>query len=119
MGELSIEQDYKRIKDLRNYFGDTVKIWLDANQAWEKDQAIHALNRLNEFNIYMVEQPLDKSDLWGNREVMDNTSIPLMIDESIQEKKDLDNIIENKLANAVNLKFMKYDILSKLNGECK
>jgi len=107
VGELSIEQDYKRIKDLRDYFGNTVKIWLDANQAWEKDQAIHALNRLNEFNIYMVEQPLDKSDLWGNREVMDNTSIPLMIDESIQGKKDLDNIIENKLANAVNLKFMK------------
>lgn len=107
VGEFPFQEDYERIRVLREVLGKEVELWLDVNQAWERREAVEYINRLERFNLLMIEQPLDKEDYEGHKEVRDNTAVPIMLDESVQKAEDLEKVISLGCADAVNLKFMK------------
>lgn len=107
VGELEFDEDHQRIKLLRQVVGESINIWLDVNQAWDKCNALEYLNKLQPLSIFMVEQPLDQDDFLGHKYLKENSNTPIMLDESIQCESDLDLALELKCADAVNLKFMK------------
>jgi len=107
VGSLSFEEDYVRVRQLREQLGKGIGIWLDVNQGWNFEDAKRYIKALEEFNVMMVEQPLDQKDFEGHRELKNLTKIPLMLDESIQNAADLEKTIEKDYSRAVNLKPMK------------
>lgn len=107
VGELDFLEDYQRINTLRNFFGEAISLWLDVNQAWKMEEAVEYLTRLEKFNLLMVEQPLNRQDYKGHKFLKEHISIPLMLDESVQNEEDLKRVIKEKCADGVNLKFMK------------
>src|SRR5215831_15423659 len=57
-GGFSIEDDYQRVKAVREAVGPNVKLMLDANQGWDVPTAIRASNRMYDLDIVWLEEPL-------------------------------------------------------------
>ena len=54
---------------------------VDANSGWTLQQALDLIPALNECGVEFIEQPLDKDDLNGMRELYEKSPIPLIADE--------------------------------------
>ncbi|PYV84556.1 MAG: hypothetical protein DMG05_24420 [Acidobacteria bacterium] len=55
-GGYSIQDDYDRVKAVRNLVGPKVRLMLDANQGWDVATAIQASNKLYDLNITWLEE---------------------------------------------------------------
>lgn len=101
--------DIERISAIRNMIGNDINIRLDANQAWNPQQAINILNHMEDlnFNIEFVEQPVLANDFSGLKHVKNNVNIPVMADESIFSYEDALKLIEMNAVDMLNIKLMK------------
>jgi hypothetical protein len=50
-GGFSVEDDYQRVKAVREALGPNIKLMLDANQGWDVPTAIRASNRMYDLDI--------------------------------------------------------------------
>ena len=77
-GGFSVEDDYNRVKAVREAVGPKVKLMLDANQGWDVPTAIQASNRMYDLDIVWLEEPLHwYDDVEPLKQVKLNTRIPL------------------------------------------
>ena len=67
----NVENDIRRCKLARETVGDDVKLMLDANQAWEVDQAIEWIRHLMPFNPWFIEEPTSPDDVYGHKKIRD------------------------------------------------
>lgn len=66
-----IDTDMRRAEIMREAIGPDRILSMDANQVWEVDQAIAAMDRLKAFAPYWIEEPLSPDDILGHRRVAD------------------------------------------------
>jgi o-succinylbenzoate synthase len=104
---LGMENDIERIRKIREAVGDDIIIRLDANQGWTVKEAIEGINRLQEFGIESVEQPVMNWDYNGLKEIRNNITVPLMADESIHTATDAIRLIQMDAVDIINIKLMK------------
>ena len=57
-GGYTVEDDYQRVKAVRDAVGPKVKLMLDANQGWDVTTAIQASNKMYDLDITWLEEPL-------------------------------------------------------------
>ena len=77
-GGISVEDDYQRVKAVRQAVGPDVKLMLDANQGWDLPTAIRASNKMYDLDIVWLEEPLHwYDDVEPLRQLKINTRIPL------------------------------------------
>lgn len=100
-------EDVERVALIREAVGDHVKIRIDANQGWTPEQAIEVLGRIAKFNVQFVEQPVSADDVKGLAYVKENSSIPLMADESVHSPEDALRIVQADAVDLINIKLMK------------
>jgi len=104
---VSVESDVARIRALREAVGAEINIRIDANQAWSVPEAIKTLDRLTEYNIQFIEQPVPSWDLDGLKQVRQSVRIPVMADEALFSPADALKIIKSEAADYLNIKLMK------------
>ena len=85
----------------------TRDIHLDANAAWEPDEAIECMNRLMPYSPSMIEQPVAKNNFKGLATVQAALPIPVMADESLVSLQDAKELIENKSCKMFNVRIAK------------
>lgn len=103
-----VEKDtIERVKFIRALIGDDLEIRVEANGKWSLKQALSALEKLKRFNIAGVEQPLEKSDIKGLREIRRITGIPVIIDEGMCSLRDAEHLIEMEACDVINIKISK------------
>ena len=72
------------IAAIRNRFSpDDIEIRLDANGAFSPLDALDKLNRLSEFSIHSVEQPIRQHQLNAMAELCAQSPIPIVLDEEL------------------------------------
>jgi o-succinylbenzoate synthase len=103
-GRDNFEEDYNRIKALRDEFGNDVNLRIDANGKWELDEAVKYLSKLKELNLEYAEQPV--SSLENFIKLKSRISVPLAADESIRTIKDAENFIKKNALDYLILKPM-------------
>ena len=101
------KEDFERIQEIRETVDSDVTIRIDANQGWTVRQAIEVLKKLERLNVEFVEQPVKADDVEGLAEVKKNSSIPVMVDESVHSPEDAMHIIRKDAADLINIKLMK------------
>jgi L-alanine-DL-glutamate epimerase-like enolase superfamily enzyme len=104
---LKCEDDVKRLENIRKAVGPEPILRIDANQGWDRVNALKNLNAFAEFNIEFCEQPCRAHDLQGMRHVSEHTMIPVMADESVFSVQDALNVIQQDAAPYFNLKVSK------------
>jgi L-alanine-DL-glutamate epimerase-like enolase superfamily enzyme len=77
-GGFTVEDDYNRVKAVRQAVGPNVKLMLDVNQGWDVPTAIRASNKMYDLDITWLEEPLHwYDDVEPLKQVKLNTRIPL------------------------------------------
>jgi len=85
----SLDEDVARVAAVRAALGPVGRVRIDANAAWNVDEAEHALRTLAEFDLEYVEQPCAAvEELADLRERIRDLRIPIAADESIRRAAD-------------------------------
>lgn len=65
----NIDDDIDRCKTVREIIGMDKKLMVDANQVWEKQEAIDWMTKLAEFKITWIEEPTSPDDILAHAEI--------------------------------------------------
>lgn len=98
-----IDFDVQRLKEIRAAIGSDVKLRIDANQAWSVTTAIKAINKMEKFDIQLVEQPTPFNDIEGLAVVSRSVSVPITADESCTNYTSAMKLIEKRAVSAFTL----------------
>ena len=80
-----IDMDEARIKLFREIGGDDLNLKLDANAAWDVEEAITYMRRLEKYNISGIETPIDKTNVTGMAQVRQAIDTPILEHVGTQE----------------------------------
>jgi L-alanine-DL-glutamate epimerase-like enolase superfamily enzyme len=64
-GNVSIEDDYNNVKAIRDAVGDKINVGVDANGGLDYTSALDLGLRLEQLNVYKIEQPIPTWDVDG------------------------------------------------------
>lgn len=85
----SLADDVARVRAVRAALGAEGRIRIDANGAWNVDEAEHAIRALAEFDLEYAEQPCATVDeLAQLRRRVAHLGIPIAADESVRKAAD-------------------------------
>jgi L-Ala-D/L-Glu epimerase len=99
--------DIERVKAIRSAIGPSIRIRVDANQAWSPASAVIALAGLEAFGIEFCEQPVPSWDWSGMRFIRGKSRVPIMADEAIHGPADAIAGIRLEAMDMINIKLMK------------
>lgn len=101
-------KDVERVRAVREAVGPHIPIKVDANQGWKTVPIARQVMRdLEPYRLAWVEQPLPKGDHSFFKRLKEQTSIPLMADESLVESQDLRTFLLDGSVDFINIKLMK------------
>ena len=84
VGALKFESELQLIKEIRRVFNHKdLEIRLDANGAFKINEALEKLERLNEFSIHSIEQPIKKNHWQEMAKLCELSPIPIALDEEL------------------------------------
>ncbi|MBE7641627.1 MULTISPECIES: dipeptide epimerase [Salegentibacter] len=86
--KLGTKDDVAIIRELRKHTNSIFRV--DANAAWEVNQAIENAKALKELNVEFLEQPLKANDWEGMERLYKESVLPLIADESCIEESDVE-----------------------------
>jgi len=85
----TLADDVARVRAVRRAMGPEGRIRVDANAAWNVDEAEHAAHALAEFDLEYIEQPCATIDeLAEIRARLRDWDIPIAADESVRKADD-------------------------------
>jgi O-succinylbenzoate synthase len=94
--------DVDAVRTLRQRFG-SIPLMVDANAAYTLADADH-LTRLDEFDLMMIEQPLDYDDISDHATLQRRLKTPICLDESIKTVRDGATAIAAGACRIINIK---------------
>ena len=78
-----IHEDVRRISAVREAVGPGFEIFTDANQRFNVDEAIRRARAYEPLDIGWFEEPLAAEDISGHTRLVEHTSIPIAVGESL------------------------------------
>ena len=106
-GLLRPEQDVARVRHIRETFGADISLRIDANQGWNREQAIRAISQMEEYGLDFAEQPLPREDVEGLTAVAKAVHVPLLADESLDSIPHALELIRRNAVGMFGLKLTK------------
>jgi L-Ala-D/L-Glu epimerase len=100
--KVGLPDDAERVAAVRRAVGPWPAIRLDANGAWQADEAVAAIAELAAFDIQLVEQPC--RTLEEMAEVRRAVSTPIAADESVATPADVRAAVAAGACDVVNVK---------------
>lgn len=85
---LDIEAELEMVRTLRETIGPKAKIRLDANAAWNVNEALRNLARLDEYNIDFIEQPVVQEPVTNMQEVRNHCKMAVSANEGLWTADD-------------------------------
>ena len=94
--------DYEAVKTIRQIYPDT-PLQVDANQAYSRSDG-KLLAKLDEFNLLLIEQPLDEHDILGHAMLAKEVKTPICLDESIISLQSAQDALALEATTVINIK---------------
>jgi L-Ala-D/L-Glu epimerase len=100
--KVGLPGDEERVAAVRAAVGPWPALRLDANAAWEVDEAVRAIRALEAHDLELVEQPC--RTLEELAEVRERVSTPIAADEAVVTPDDVRRAVELGACDVVNVK---------------
>jgi o-succinylbenzoate synthase len=81
VGQGKLQQDVRRVQELREAGGEKISLRLDANQAWSLSEAVRFGKQVRDFKIEYIEEPLQDPSALGS--FYQECGVPVALDESL------------------------------------
>ncbi|MDY7076648.1 MAG: dipeptide epimerase [Chloroflexota bacterium] len=114
LGAGNLEADEAIVRVACQEKGCDVRLCVDANGAWQVDEAARVIPRLAAYDLLFIEQPIPQTDAedWHRlRRLLPGGLPPLIADESVQRAGDL--LVLAGAADGINIKLAKAGGLRK------
>lgn len=95
--------DVNVVRAVRERFGDDLLLQVDANTAYTLRDARH-LAQLDDFNLLLIEQPLEEEDIVGHADLAKMMKTPICLDESITSAQTAAAAIRLGATSVINIK---------------
>ena len=102
VGRKNFASDVRMISKIRELYGDSINIRIDANAKWNYSDAEKIIHQFEEFDIEYIEQPV--KDISGIRKLSQHTSVPIAPDECINNFADVKYFFECEDINFIVIK---------------
>lgn len=96
IGAIDFDTELQLLGYIRQHFTpEQIEIRVDANGAFDVTMALDKLNKLSEFKLHSIEQPIQKNNTDSMSELCKTSPIPIALDEeligvfSLEEKEEL------------------------------
>lgn len=96
-------EDVELVKIIRSNFPN-IRLSVDANSAYRLDQDVDIFQKLDEFGLLMIEQPLTAGDLVDHAKLQKQIITPICLDESITSIRDAQHALELGSCRIINIK---------------
>ncbi len=93
---LGPKNDLKLVQAVRNSIGDEFKLMVDANHAYNLNEAMYVGKGLDELNIFWFEEPVAPEDYDGYRELKDKLKTNIAGGETEFTKYGWNQLIKNR-----------------------
>ena len=80
-----VEAERARVAAVRNAIGERLKLRLDANGAWDEEEAIATIRVLEPYDLEFVEQPVAFGNVQVMRRVREAVDTPIAADEDVTD----------------------------------
>jgi muconate cycloisomerase len=107
MGALPVSEEVRRMKSVREHFGDRLSFIVDANQGWEIGEAFAFLEGVRGYGPDLIEQPIKHWDHGGLKRIRERCSCPLSADESLVTVHDAATLIRERAVDVFSIKVSK------------
>ncbi len=101
---LSISEEVERIAMVRAAIGPTMHLRLDANEAWQFEEAIAILSQCVSYDIQYIEQPLKAQDFVGMHTLRQEIPIPIAVDEAVHDLESVFLVLDSEVADILVIK---------------
>src|SRR5215470_14239507 len=102
-----VDEDVARVKAIRERVGPDAHLTIDANQSYTVKDAITGINRMAEYRLDLVEQPISRHDLKGLELVTRSVPVTVEADEGAGTVDEIMTLVANRIVDAVSLKLPK------------
>ncbi|WP_456315412.1 o-succinylbenzoate synthase [Pseudomonas shirazensis] len=96
IGAIDFQKELELLGFIRSHFSaEQIEIRVDANGAFDLNEALDKLNQLNQFQLHSIEQPIKKGNHQAMKDLCEQTPFPIALDEeligvfSLEEKEKL------------------------------
>ena len=98
IGAIDFESELKILESIRNRFSsDKITLRVDANGAFPPSETLSKLDRLYEFDIHSIEQPIRQGQWEEMKQLCAETKVPIALDEEligVTDLKDRKNLLD-------------------------
>jgi L-alanine-DL-glutamate epimerase-like enolase superfamily enzyme len=103
----------------RRLLGRRVDLRVDANMAWDVEQALDLIEELRMVGIRSFEQPIAADDLAGLARLVAESSAHIMVDEGLTDRDSLQRFISHRACTAANVRISKCGGLVGAYDRCR
>ena len=98
IGGAPINEDVERVRIVRQAVGQNVKVMVDANCAYRFYEAIEIARKMEPYDVYWFEEPVNPDDYDGHRLISEATTIPIATGENEYTRYGFRDLIEDRCA---------------------
>jgi muconate cycloisomerase len=119
--KLKLERDgtLQAARTARRLLGRRVDLRVDANMAWDVEQALEVIGQLRAVGIRSFEQPIAADDLAGLTRLVAESSAQIMVDEGLTDRDSLQRFITQRACTAANVRISKCGGLIGAYARCR
>jgi L-Ala-D/L-Glu epimerase len=119
--KLKLGQDgaVQAARTARRLLGRRVDLRVDANMAWDVDQALEVIQQLRTVGIRSFEQPIAAGDLSGLARLVAETSAEIVVDEGLTDRESLQRFIGQRACTGANVRISKCGGLVGAYARCR
>lgn len=112
-----VESDLKRVAFIQSHLPEGVRIRIDGNQGYTKEDGIRFASTIDPHSIELLEQPCHMDDWDAAKAVGEASSVPYMLDESIYGEDEIKRAADLGCVQYIKLKLMKAGSAERLIKE--
>jgi mandelate racemase len=107
IGAGDLAQDIEAVQWVRKLIGPNIALMVDYNQSQDPAEATRRIERLREFDLHWIEEPVSAQDLEGHARVRESTSIRIQTGENWWFPRDMQRAITAKASDLAMPDIMK------------
>jgi L-Ala-D/L-Glu epimerase len=119
--KLKVEQHgaEQAARTARRLLGRRVDLRVDANMAWDVEQALKAIGELRAVGIQSFEQPIPADDLAGLARLVAESAAGVVADEGLTNRESLQTLISHRACTGANVRISKCGGLVGAHARCR
>lgn len=101
LGRKDPNEDLERVRLVRETIGPNIDLTLDVNNGWSLHTAMRMAKKLEEYDIYWLEEPILADEIENLAKLARETSIPIAVGENHYTKWEFRQLMEQGAAEVV------------------